>query len=49
MVKRKREATPVSPSWLALETKSHELAIPSLLHGICVYVEILITDTTYRE
>lgn len=42
MVKRKREAALVSPSWLASVIKSHELAIPSLIHGICVLMEILL-------
>ena len=29
--------------------KSHELAIPSLIHGAYVFVEILMTGATYRE
>ena len=33
----------------AFNKKSHELAIPSLVHGAYVHVEILINDATYRE
>jgi len=29
--------------------KSHELAIPSLIHGVYVYVDIFTSDATYRE
>jgi hypothetical protein len=47
-VKRKRESGPISQFWLAFLTKSHELAIPSLLHGAYVFVELLMTGETYR-
>jgi hypothetical protein len=47
-VKRKRESGPVSQFWLAFVTKSHELAIPSRIHGAYVFVEFLMTGETYR-
>jgi hypothetical protein len=29
--------------------KSHELAVPSLIHGVYVYVNVLASDATYRK